>query len=317
MSLNLERLRVLDAVAATGSVAGAAAALHVTTSAVSQQLARLERETGQELTERHGRGLRLTPAGALLAGHAAELLAHAERVEASLAEHRGAVAGPLRVAAFATAARGLLPPVLRDLRGRHPALEPALAEMEPHEALPLLRRGELDVAVVQDWAADPLAVGEGLARRDLLDDRFDVAVPAEHRAAARAEIAVAELADEVWIGWSRGQICHDWLLGTLRGIGAEPRVAHTASEHSTQLALVAAGLGIAVLPRLGRDVVPPGVRLVPIAPAAVRRVFAVWRATTSSRPAIGAALTALEQAAAQLQAAEGRAEAAQGRATAA
>nr|BFE57043.1 LysR family transcriptional regulator [Dactylosporangium thailandense] len=300
MGLNLERLRVLDAVAATGSVAGAAAALHVTTSAVSQQLARLERETGQELTERQGRGLRLTPAGTLLAGHAAQLLAHAERVEASLAEHRGAVAGPLRLAAFATAARGLLPPVLRRLRERHPALTPGLSELEPHEALPLLRRGELDLAVVQDWPADPLPAGPGLTRRDLLEDRFDVAVPAGHWAATRDAVAVAELAGEEWIGWSRGQICHDWLLATLRGIGAEPRVAHTASEHSTQLALVAAGLGIAVLPRLGRDPVPAGVRLVAVEPAAARRVFAVWRTTATPRPAIGAALTALVQAASGL-----------------
>ncbi|WP_433044303.1 LysR family transcriptional regulator [Dactylosporangium sp. CS-033363] len=301
MGLNLERLRVLHAVASTGSVVGAAAVLHVTTSAVSQQLARLERETGQELSERQGRGLRLTPAGLLLAGHAAELLAHAERVEASLAEHRGVVAGPLRVAAFATAARGLLPQVLRELRARHAGLEVGLAELEPHEALPLLRRGELDVAVVQDWAADPLAVGEGLGRRELLEDRFDVAVPADHWASGRPSVEVGELAGEEWISWSRGQICHDWLLGTFRGLGVEPRVAHTASEHSTQFALVAAGLGIAVVPRLGREAVPDGVRMVAITPVAVRRVFAVWRLATSPRPAIGAALTALDQAAATLQ----------------
>ncbi|WP_433203800.1 LysR substrate-binding domain-containing protein [Dactylosporangium sp. CS-047395] len=286
--------------ASTGSVVGAAAVLHVTTSAVSQQLARLERETGQELSERQGRGLRLTPAGVLLAGHAAELLAHAERVEAALAEHRGVVAGPLRVAAFATAARGLLPQVLRDLRARHAGLVVGLAELEPHEALPLLRRGELDVVVVQDWVADPLAVGEGLGRRELLEDRFDVAVPVGHWAAGRSSVEVGELGGEEWISWSRGQICHDWLLGTFRGLGVEPRVAHTASEHSTQFALVGAGLGIAVVPRLGREAVPDGVRMVAITPVAVRRVFAVWRLTTSPRPAIGAALTALDQAAAEL-----------------
>jgi DNA-binding transcriptional LysR family regulator len=298
--LNLERLRVLHAVAATGSVVGAAAVLHVTTSAVSQQMARLERETGQELAERHGRGLRLTPAGVLLAGHAAELLAHAERVEAGLAEHRGAVAGPLRIAAFATAARGLLPQVLRGLRERHPGLAAGLAELEPHEALPLLRRGDLDVAVVQDWTAAPLAVGDGLERRDLLEDRFDVAVPAGHWAADRDVVGVRELGREEWISWGSGQICHDWLVSTLRGLGIEPWVGHTASEHPTQIALVAAGLGIALIPRLGRDPVPPGVRLVAVAPAPLRRVFAVWRVTAARRPAIGAAVTALEQRATEL-----------------
>jgi DNA-binding transcriptional LysR family regulator len=296
--LNLERLRVLHAVATTGSVVGAAAVLHVTTSAVSQQLARLERETGQELAERHGRGLRLTEAGVLLAGHAAELLAHAERVESSLAEHRGVVAGRLRVAAFATAARGLMPGALRGLRERHPALDVSLAELEPHEAVPAVRRGEVDVAVVQDWAADPLGVPDELSRRGLLDDRFDVAVPDRHRLAGRASVTVEELGEEEWISWSRGQICHDWLVGTLRGIGVEPRVVHTAAEHSTQLALVAAGLGIVVLPRLGRDAVPAGVRLLAVEPPPVRRVFAVWRAATSPRPAVAAVLGALDRAAA-------------------
>src|SRR5512144_2539133 len=102
--LSLERLRVLHAVATTGSVVGAAGVLRVTTSAVSQQVNRLEREVGQRLVERHGRGVRLTEAGALLAGRAGELLTHVERVESDLAEHRGAVVGDLRVAAFATAA---------------------------------------------------------------------------------------------------------------------------------------------------------------------------------------------------------------------
>src|SRR5207248_5923388 len=111
--LNLERLRVLHAVWTAGSVGGAARTLHVTTSAVSQQVARLEREVGQRLVERQGRGIRLTEAGELLARNAGDLLTRVEQVEAGLAEHRGAVAGPLTVAAFATAARGLLPGVLK------------------------------------------------------------------------------------------------------------------------------------------------------------------------------------------------------------
>ncbi|MGI5242503.1 LysR substrate-binding domain-containing protein [Dactylosporangium sp. CA-139066] len=208
------------------------------------------------------------------------------------------MAGRLRVAAFATAARGLLPGALRGLRGRYAALDVGLAELEPHESVPAVRRGEADVAVVQDWAAEPLAVPDELGRRALLDDRFDVAVPDGHRLAGRELVGVDELGEEEWISWSRGQICHDWLIGTLRGIGVEPRVAHTAAEHSTQLALVAAGLGVAVIPRLGRDAAPGGVRFVAVEPAPVRRVFAVWRATTSPRPAVVAVLDALSAAAA-------------------
>jgi DNA-binding transcriptional LysR family regulator len=148
--LNLERLRVLHAIWTTGSVVGAADGLHVTTSAVSQQIARLEREVGQRLTERQGRGIRLTDAGLLLARGAVDLITHVERVEADLAAHRGTVTGPLTIAAFATAARGLLPGVLRDLRSRHEDLSLSLSEGEPHEVIPALSRGQVDIAVVQD-----------------------------------------------------------------------------------------------------------------------------------------------------------------------
>jgi DNA-binding transcriptional LysR family regulator len=290
----MERLRVLHAVWAAGSVGGAADTLHVTTSAVSQQVARLEREVGQRLVERQGRGIRLTDAGTLLARNAGELLRHVERVEANFAQHRGAVAGTLTVASFATAARGLLPGVLMDLR-RHPDLTVSLSEREPHEAIPALRRGHLDVAVVQDWADDVLAVPDDLSRCHLMDDPFDVALPVDHPLARRTSVALAELADDDWISWSSGQICHDWLVRTLGLHDATPRVLHTASEHSTQLALVAAGLGVAVIPRLGREPAPPPVRFVAIDPPPVRRVFALWRTSAAAHPAIVATLAALRR----------------------
>jgi len=291
--LSLERLRVLHAVMATGSVVGAATALHVTTSAVSQQLARLEREVGQRLLERQGRGVRLTEAGALLADRAGDLLARVERVEADLAGHRGAVDGALAVAGFATAVRGLLPGTLRDLRARHPALSVSVSEREPHEAVLALRRGHLDVVVAQDWADDVLPVPAELSRRHLLDDRFDLAVAPEHPLAGCDRVGPAELAGLDWISWSSGQICHDWLVRSLGTDARGPRIAHTASEHATQLALVAAGLGAALIPRLGRDPVPAGVRFLPLDPPPTRRVFALWRSSSGARPAVRAALDAL------------------------
>jgi DNA-binding transcriptional LysR family regulator len=294
--LNLERLRVLHAVALTGSVAGAAQVLHVTTSAVSQQMARLERETGHRLAERHGRGIRLTEAGLLLSGGAGRLLAQAEEVEAALAGYSGSVTGKLAVAAFATAVRGLLPGALQDLRSRYPDLSVSVSEQEPHEALPALRRGDVDIAIVQDWAGARLDVPGGLSRMDLIDDPFDAALPAGHPLAARESITVAELAADDWITWSTGQICHDWLTATLRASGVQPRILHTASEHSTQLALVAAGLGTALVPRLGRDPAPPQIRFVPVDPPPVRHVFALWRASSAARPAIMATVEALRPA---------------------
>ncbi|MGC7095492.1 LysR family transcriptional regulator [Amycolatopsis lurida] len=293
--LNLERLRVLRAVSTTGSVSGAAAQLHVTTSAVSQQLARLEREVGQRLLERNGRGIRLTDAATLLAAHGDRLLAQVEQVEAELARHRGAVAGALSVAAFATAARGLLPGALRALRAEHPALELRLDEQEPPEAIAGLCRGDVDVAVVQDWPEAPLVLPEGLSRENLLDDVLDLAVPVGHALASSASVTLKDLAAEEWITWPDGQLCHDWLALTLD----KPRIVHTASEHSTQLALVAAGLGVAVLPRLGRDHVPEGVRLVPIDPRPARQVHVLWRTSAARRPAIRAVVTALRSAATQ------------------
>jgi DNA-binding transcriptional LysR family regulator len=293
--LNLDRLCVLHAVWTTGSVVGAARVLHVTTSAVSQQMARLEREVGQRLVQRQGRGVRLTEVGALLARNAGDLLSHVERVESSVAEHRGAVAGNLTIAAFATAARGLLPKVLSVLRSRYPDLAVSLSEQEPHEAIPALRRGHLDIAVVQDWAEDVPTAPDGLARQHLLADTFDLAIPVNHPLAGRTSVAIKELADEDWIGWSTGQICHDWLIRTLGEHRAEARLVHTASEHSTQLALVSAGLGVAVIPRLGRGPAPPSVRFVSIDPPPTRRIHALWRHSASVRPAIRAALDALQR----------------------
>jgi DNA-binding transcriptional LysR family regulator len=293
--MDLERLRVLHAVQMAGSVVGAAQALHVTTSAVSQQMARLEREVGQRLTERHGRGIELTEAGELLAHEAGDLLAHAEQIEARLAGHRGTVAGTLPIAAFATAARGLMPTALRELRSRYPDLTVWLSEQEPHEAIPALSRGDIDIAVVQEWPDTALAIPGGLARRDLLEDAFDVALPAGHPLAGRDSLAIKELADNEWVSWSTGQVCHDWLVHTLRTHGAEPRIRHTASEHSTQLALVAAGLAAAVIPRLGREPAPASVRFVPIDPSPTRRIYALWRASTTLRPAISATLDALQR----------------------
>ncbi|MET9224463.1 LysR substrate-binding domain-containing protein [Lentzea sp. NPDC003310] len=295
--LNLERLRTLHAVSTTGSVRGAADALHVTTSAVSQQLSRLEREVGQRLLERQGRGIRLTDVGALLAEHAGRLLHQVELVETDLADHRGAVAGTLTVAAFATAARGLLPRMLQALRERHPALSTRLVELEPVESIARLRHADVDLAVVQDWPEQPLAVPGTVLSAPLLDDVLDVALPAAHPLAGRAELALDELRDENWVGWPSDELCHGWLENTLRRNGIEGQVAYTASEHSTQLALVAAGLGAAIIPRLGRGATPEGVRFVALRPAPRRRVFALWRDSSTNRPAGRAALRALQDAA--------------------
>jgi DNA-binding transcriptional LysR family regulator len=295
--LNLDRLRVLHAISHHGSVSAAADALHVTTSAVSQQMAKLERETGQRLLAKNGRGVRLTDAGRLLCEHAERILSQVELAHADLEAQHGQVVGELLIGAFATAARGLFPGTLAALRARHPRLGVRLREMEPTDALRDLERGDIDLAVVLDWYNRPLALPGGLARQPLFDDVADVALPADHPLAGRAEVDLEDFVDDPWISWPPGAICHEWLMFTLRGKGIEPRIVHTASEHHTQLALIAAGLGVAVAPRLGRDPVPPGVVLVPVRHSITRRVYAVWRAGADRRPSVRAAVTALRETA--------------------
>ncbi|WP_327292599.1 LysR family transcriptional regulator [Streptomyces sp. NBC_01198] len=295
--LSLERLRILHAIDTYGSVSAAADVLSVTTSAVSQQLAKLERETGQALLARSGRGVRLTDAGRLLSGHAERILSLVELAHTDLEAHRGAALGDLIAGAFPTAVRGLFPAALTELRREHPQLRAMVHELEPHDSLARLTRGDLDLAVVLDWYNKPLSLPGGLAKAPLFDDIVDVALPAGHRLADRAEIDLVELAQDAWIAWPDGGFCHEWLLFTLRGKGVEPRVAHHAEEHATVLALVAAGLGVAVIPRLGRDPMPGGVRVVPVRHTMRRHVYAVWREDADRRPAIRAAVDALGTAA--------------------
>jgi DNA-binding transcriptional LysR family regulator len=295
--LDLERLRALHAVATHGSVSAAADALHVTTSAVSQQVAKLERETGQKLFERNGRGVRLTDAAELLVGHAGRILSLVEEAKSDLEAHRGAVVGELTVASFPTAVRGLGPGSLALLRRRHPQLRIMLSESDPNESIPRALRGDLDLAVVQDWENDPLALPEGLARSTICEDIADAALPADHPLAGRTDIALKELAGDRWISSTPGSICHEWLTYTLRSAGVEPVIDHYVYEYATQLALVAGGLGVSILPRLGRCDVPEGVWIVPLRPPLIRRVYAVWRAEAARRPAIRATLEALREAA--------------------
>lgn len=294
--LDLNRLKALHALHVYGSVGAAADALMVTPSAVSQQIAKLERETGARLVERNGRGIRLTDAAGLLAEHAERILALVETAEADFEALRGQVVGRLQVGSFPTAARGLLPGALAELKERHPDLSIHLYEREPERVLREVSRGELDLVLVQDWLNRPMALPDGLSRKTLLDDIADVAVPADHPLAGAKEIELSALHGERWISSSPGTVCHDWLVFTLRSAELEPEIACMADEYPTQLALVAAGLGCAIVPRLGRDPVPPGVALVPLRPRQSRRIYALWRTDAARRPAIRATVEALVRA---------------------
>ncbi|WP_030204777.1 LysR family transcriptional regulator [Streptomyces sp. NRRL S-87] len=284
--LDLARLRALHAVSVHGSVAAAAAALGYTPSAVSQQITKLERETRTTLLERRGRGVALTEEARHLAATAQELLAIVERAETTLEERRGRPSGRLTVAAFASAARGLLPAVLADLARRHPALDVRLSEVDPHLSVDLVARGVTDLAVAHDWDIAPLPAPEGVEQALIGEDRCDLLVPEDHPFARWDLVRREDLGGQRWICQPPGRVCHDWLMRTLRTAGYEPEVVHTAEENHTIVALVAAGLGVSVIPRLGTGGLPPGVVAVPVEPAPVRRLYALWRTGAARRPAI-------------------------------
>ncbi len=291
--LDLSRLRALHAVATYGSVGAAATALGYTPSAISQQLAKLERETRTTLLERRGRGIVLTDAAEELAGTAGAVLGLVEEAELALEERRGEAVGEVTLAAFPTAARGLLPPALASLHAGHPALAVNVIELDPPETVTGVARGELTVGVVHDWHNTPLALPDELTRVKLGTDPADIILPAAHPLAHKEFLQPADLAGERWICQPEGSICHDWLVRTMRGAGTDPQVAYSVAEYHTQLAMLAHGIGIALIPRLGRGPLPHDVVAVPLRPAPSRRIYAVWRTVAMRRPAVAVTVAAL------------------------
>ncbi|MBY8880825.1 LysR family transcriptional regulator [Actinacidiphila acidipaludis] len=293
--LDLARLRALHAVYTHGSVGAAAMALGYTPSAVSQQIAKLERETGTTLLERQGRGVALTDAAHLLVSTAQKLMDIVESAEVALEEQRGQPTGQLTMAAFPTAACGLMPPVLARLAREHPALNLRLTEVDSRQSVDMVARGAVDLAVTHDWDIAPLPATEGVERQVIGEDRCDVLVPAGHRLATRTSLVRSDVARERWICQPPGSTCHAWLVRTLREVRTEPDLAFQSGEYATHLALVAAGLGIALVPRLGRGPLPEGAVMVPLEPAPTRTLYALWRAGAARRPSIAVAVRMLRE----------------------
>jgi DNA-binding transcriptional LysR family regulator len=292
--IELPALVSLRAVATHGSVVAAAEALGYTPSAVSQQVKRLERQTGVPLLERVGRGVMLTGHGRHLVEAGTRLLADLESVESGLHRQAGAVAGRLRVTAFSTAMRGLVAPVVRRLHDAHPDLVLALTEREPWDTVDLVASGQTDVGVVHSWGDLPLAIPGHLTTTPLARDVADVVVSRDHPLAGRSRVSPGDLVEESWIATPEGTICRQWLTRMYDGTGRLPRIAHTSMEFDSHLALVRAGLGIALVPRLGRQ--PLGEGLVALAahdPEPTREVVGVHRRSMAESPAVQAVLSAL------------------------
>ena len=296
MPLDVRRLRVLRELAARGTVAATADAMGYTASAVSQQLSALEREAGVDLLEREGRRLRLTDAGRLLVGHAEALLARLEEAEADLEASTRTVAGSLRIAAFSSAARTVVPAAIELLLAEHPDVEVEVLDEDPGEALPLLRLGDRDVVLGHDFPFEAPLADPAFHRVDLMDDELALALgPSRHDLVPDFR----ELEGQPWIAGHLGTSCNTVVVRACRAAGHEPVVIGRSNDYGVILQLVGRDLGISIAPRITHDLAPPGVRLVPLRPALSRRILAVTRAGAQRRPSVSAMLAALRSAALQ------------------
>jgi DNA-binding transcriptional LysR family regulator len=289
--LDVRRLRLLRELSRHGTIAAVARVAGYTPSAVSQSLARLENEVGATLLERDGRRVRLTPAAQGLVSRTERILAELDAAEAELAAEYEVVRGEVVIGAFPSAAGRLVAPAVVELREWHPELSCSVREHEPEDGIPLLRSGELDLLVSEGYDdIDPAPVG-GLVSHLLMTEPLLLVLPRTH--AAGNPVPLAALADAPWIAGVAGTQFAPVVERTCRAAGFAPRVVHRADEAFLLQALVAAGLGVALLPALA-CVESDGVRFAETIPAPPRRhVFALVRRGAERRPAVRAILDGL------------------------
>ena len=298
--LDLHRLRLLREFAARGSIARTAAVLGYTPSAVSQQLAALEREAGTALLDRSARRAELTDAGRRLAGHAERILAMVEAAETDLSAEAAEPSGRVVATAFPSAAVAFAPALARSLRA-HPRLTLVLRQTPAREGLRQVRSGEVDVAIVDDWTGRLAEEIEGsiLSCRHLIRDQLALVLPRAHRAAPDRPVDLRALRQEPWLAAPAGEPSRQAVDRLLAAVGVAPPVLSEFEGMSTIVSLVARGIGIAILPRLAvaaadrriavRDL-PPGLDL-------ARDVHAVARTASVRRPSVAVIVTALHAAA--------------------
>jgi DNA-binding transcriptional LysR family regulator len=284
--LDVTRLRVIDAVARHGSVTAAARDLHYSQPSVTHHLARLEAETGAQLLQRVGRGIRLTAAGQLLADRAAEILGRIDAADAELSAHVGLQAGRVRLAGFSSAMGSLAPRAVAALGRTHPGLEVSLLDTHPQEALELLRAGKIEVAVIfryDETESEP----DGVRLLHLLDDPL-------YLLSTRRKRSLAGLRDATWIaGCER---CRSHLLQLCAAEGFQPRIGYTSDDMVVMQALAAAGLGVTTIPGLAlRAHRVKGVVATEL-PGSKRHIYAATYGEPPDPPATAALLVALSAA---------------------
>ena len=275
--LDVRRLRVLKEVAARGSFSAAAESLAYTQSAVSQQIAALEREAGTQLVERTARGVHLTDAGRVLVRHAEGILQRLADAEAELEAMAGLRGGRLRLVAFPSAGGSIMPEAVASFRAKHPAVEVTLAPAEPDEAIEALRGGEADIGLtIETTWFEP--GDDGLLRTHLLDDPMYLVLPAGHPAAKRKNLRLQELADASWILGSADASCPDSaiLLRACNAAGFEPTIAFQSDDYNAIQGFIATGMGVSLIPDLALTTVRNDVVVRSLGPKApFRRISAI------------------------------------------
>jgi DNA-binding transcriptional LysR family regulator len=273
--LKANRLSVLREVVERGSFSSAADALSYSQSAVSQAIATLEGELGARLIERDRRGVRPTAAGAALAAHAEGILGRMDDAEAEVAAIAGGRGGRLRIASFPTAGATLVPQAVARFRASHPGVEVSLAEGESEEIAPRLRAGDFEIVLLFEFEGVGERLGAGMRRFELLDDPLHLALPAEHPLARRRKLRLEDLREESWVQTSAASPCARHVVRSCHTAGFEPRVSFESDDYQTVQGLVAAGVGVALIPQLALSTVRTDIRVRALHPASpVRKVFA-------------------------------------------
>jgi DNA-binding transcriptional LysR family regulator len=290
--LHLGRLKVLSEVVGRGSFSAAAESLAYTQSAVSQAIARLEAETGATLVIRDRRGVRPTAAGATLVEHAEAIFAQVQAAEDELAAVLGVRGGRLRVASFPSAGATLMPQAVATFRERHPDVALTLAEGEPEEIAPRLRAGEFDLALLFDFPGVRERAAAGLRSVTLLQDPMYVALPGDHLLAGKPALGLEDLSQEDWVQTSESSPCARHVIRSCLAAGFEPHVTFESDDYETVQGLVAAGVGVALIPRLALTRVHPGIVVRALAPQSPERK--VVAATASGPGVVPAAKTMLK-----------------------
>jgi molybdate transport repressor ModE-like protein len=300
--LDVKRLRILREVSVRGSFSAAAEELYLSQSAVSQQVATLEKEVGMTLLERTSSGPKLTDAGRALVTHADAVICRLEEAERELAAIAGLEGGRVRLVSFPTANATLVTRAVSSFRERHPNVELQLAESEPEDSEPALKRGDFDLALTYDYAIEPHAEDRDIERVLLLEERIQVALPPGHRLASKSAIKLEDLADDDWLTGVSSGACRAHVVSLCQQAGFEPRISFESDDYQVLKGLVSAGMGVALLPELALTD-RQDLELRPLAPESpTRRVWATGLAEGSRSPATAAMIEVLREVAERFQA---------------